>query len=102
MAPKARNVASGAGFTRNRNGEASGSSSSGEPFQKFGKKVVERYGHEWFDGQKRQNTLEMSTSMRTGPAFQEPLDDDEEDDGVNDDANALMVFDDGRADDDEA
>ncbi|KAH0658002.1 hypothetical protein KY289_026750 [Solanum tuberosum] len=49
---------------------------------------------------------------RIGPAFQEPLDDDEatadegmdddeDDDGVNDDANALMVFDGGR-DDDEA
>ncbi|KAG5580800.1 hypothetical protein H5410_051427 [Solanum commersonii] len=63
MAPKVRNVASGVGSKRNRKGETSGSSSTGEPFQKFGKKVVERYGHKWFECQKRQNTLEMSTSM---------------------------------------
>ncbi|KAH0712076.1 hypothetical protein KY289_008035 [Solanum tuberosum] len=45
MAPKAKNVA---GSKRNRKGETFGSSSAWEPIQKFGKKVVQRYGWEWF------------------------------------------------------
>ncbi|KAH0669688.1 hypothetical protein KY289_024181 [Solanum tuberosum] len=42
MAPKAKNMVGGAGYKRSQKGGASGSSSSREPFQKFGKKVVER------------------------------------------------------------
>ncbi|KAG5630916.1 hypothetical protein H5410_002633 [Solanum commersonii] len=57
MAPKTKNVAGGTGSKRNIKGEASGSSSSREPFQKFGKKVVERYGHEWFECQKEAKYL---------------------------------------------
>uniref|UniRef100_M1DJE3 Putative plant transposon protein domain-containing protein n=1 Tax=Solanum tuberosum TaxID=4113 RepID=M1DJE3_SOLTU len=57
MAPKAKSVAEGAGSKRNIKGEASDSSSSQEPFQKFGKKVVERYGHEWFECQKEAKYL---------------------------------------------
>ncbi|KAG5611167.1 hypothetical protein H5410_022448 [Solanum commersonii] len=57
MAPKARNVEGGAGSKRNRKGEAVGSSSSREPFQKFGNKVVERYGHKWFECQKEAKYL---------------------------------------------
>uniref|UniRef100_M1DBA7 Uncharacterized protein n=1 Tax=Solanum tuberosum TaxID=4113 RepID=M1DBA7_SOLTU len=49
MAPKAKNMA---GSKRSRKGEASGSSSSKEQVQKFGKKAVERYGWEWFDCQR--------------------------------------------------
>ncbi|KAH0644669.1 hypothetical protein KY284_032553 [Solanum tuberosum] len=45
MAPKAKNVA---GSKQNRKGETFGSSSALEPVQKFGKKVVKRYGWEWF------------------------------------------------------
>uniref|UniRef100_M1D8Y2 Putative plant transposon protein domain-containing protein n=1 Tax=Solanum tuberosum TaxID=4113 RepID=M1D8Y2_SOLTU len=45
MAPKAKAVA---GSKRSRKGEAFGSSNAQEPVQKFGKKVVERYGWEWF------------------------------------------------------
>ncbi|KAG5612369.1 hypothetical protein H5410_023650 [Solanum commersonii] len=43
MVPKVKSVA---GSKRSRKGEASGSSSGQEPVQKFGKKVVERYGWE--------------------------------------------------------
>ncbi|KAG5584924.1 hypothetical protein H5410_045358 [Solanum commersonii] len=42
MAPKARNVEVSVGSKRNRKGEVVGSSSSQEPFQKFGKKAMER------------------------------------------------------------
>ncbi|KAH0737847.1 hypothetical protein KY290_036552 [Solanum tuberosum] len=45
MAPKAKNVA---GSKRNRKGKKFGSSSDREPVQKFSKKVVQRYGWEWF------------------------------------------------------
>ncbi|KAH0715114.1 hypothetical protein KY284_008019 [Solanum tuberosum] len=45
MAPKAKNVV---GSKRNRKGETFGSSSTRESVQKFGKKVVQRYGWEWF------------------------------------------------------
>ncbi|KAH0679034.1 hypothetical protein KY284_020119 [Solanum tuberosum] len=48
MAPKVKNVA---GSKRSRKGEASGSSSGREPIQKFDKKVVERYGWDWFSCQ---------------------------------------------------
>uniref|UniRef100_M1DCD9 Putative plant transposon protein domain-containing protein n=1 Tax=Solanum tuberosum TaxID=4113 RepID=M1DCD9_SOLTU len=49
MAPKAKNVA---GSKRSRKGETSGSSNGREPMQKFGKKVVERYGWERFEWQR--------------------------------------------------
>ncbi|KAH0650921.1 hypothetical protein KY290_031767 [Solanum tuberosum] len=49
MAPKAKNVE---GSKQSRKGEAFGSSSGREPVQKFGKKVVERYGWEWFKCQR--------------------------------------------------
>uniref|UniRef100_M1DW61 Uncharacterized protein n=1 Tax=Solanum tuberosum TaxID=4113 RepID=M1DW61_SOLTU len=146
MAPKAKNVA---GSKQSRKGEAFGSSSGQEPVQKFGKKVVERYGWEWFKCQREVKYMgdefvnknvrysraavvdrgrpvtdeEMETLAdrypliesaaflcRSGPTFLEPLDDDEattdeamddeeEDDAVNEETNALMVFNGG---DDEA
>uniref|UniRef100_M1DE04 Uncharacterized protein n=1 Tax=Solanum tuberosum TaxID=4113 RepID=M1DE04_SOLTU len=49
MSPKAKNVV---GSKQSRKGEASESSSGHEPVQKFGKKVVERYGWEWFECQR--------------------------------------------------
>ncbi|KAH0645580.1 hypothetical protein KY284_033464 [Solanum tuberosum] len=50
MAPKVKNVAES---KRSRKGEASGSSSSRESVQKFGKKAVERYGLDWFACQQK-------------------------------------------------
>ncbi|KAG5577627.1 hypothetical protein H5410_057761 [Solanum commersonii] len=57
MAPKVKNIASGAGSNRNWKREAFRSSRSWEPLQKFRKKVVERYGHEWFECQKEAKYL---------------------------------------------
>lgn len=37
------------GSERNRKGETSESTSDREAAQEFGKKVVERYGNEWFE-----------------------------------------------------
>ncbi|KAG5615804.1 hypothetical protein H5410_015628, partial [Solanum commersonii] len=50
MAPKDKNVA---GSKRNRKGKTFGSSSARESIQKFGKKVVQRYGWEWFACQQK-------------------------------------------------
>ncbi|KAG5600906.1 hypothetical protein H5410_032276 [Solanum commersonii] len=47
MAPKSKNVE---GSKRSRKGEAFGFENR-EPIRKFGKKVVQRYGWEWFDCQ---------------------------------------------------
>ncbi|KAH0689755.1 hypothetical protein KY289_017113 [Solanum tuberosum] len=49
MAPKTKNVA---GSKRSRQGKISGSSSGREPVQKFGKKVMQSYGWEWFEYQR--------------------------------------------------
>uniref|UniRef100_M1DW33 Uncharacterized protein n=1 Tax=Solanum tuberosum TaxID=4113 RepID=M1DW33_SOLTU len=49
MSPKAKNVA---GSKQTRKREASESLSGREPVQKFGKRVVERYGWEWFECQR--------------------------------------------------
>ncbi|KAG5631166.1 hypothetical protein H5410_002883 [Solanum commersonii] len=50
MAPKVKNVM---GSNHSRKGKTSGSSSAREPMQKNGKKVVQRYGWEWFECHKK-------------------------------------------------
>uniref|UniRef100_M1DZ80 Uncharacterized protein n=1 Tax=Solanum tuberosum TaxID=4113 RepID=M1DZ80_SOLTU len=120
MAPKVKNVG---GSNGSRKGKTSRSSSGREPVQKFGKKAVQKYGWEWFKcqkeakymGEKFVNEVRLQSQfpviyrtmielgLRSGPVFLEPLDDDEgtvgeaiddeEEDAVDEAANALMVFD---------
>ncbi|KAH0715322.1 hypothetical protein KY284_008227 [Solanum tuberosum] len=74
MAPKAKNIASGAGSKRNWKGEAFRSSCSREPLQKFEKKVVERYGHEWFECQKEAKYLGDEFINEVTEGIEEELD----------------------------